>query len=251
MNKFSAILVDDEPDAIESLSILLECYCPEITIVGTANCVDDALIEIEKHRPDVVFLDIEMPEKTGFDLFKETNKEFKTIFVTAYDEFAIKAFEVSAVDYLLKPIKISRLKKAVNKLATKSVDKKNIETLTENIQNLEITKVMVANNSNYEIIRINDIICIEAKGAYSIIHFIHQNHLETHISTKPLRYFDDLTTNNKKFYRTHRSWLVNIDKIASFDRNSGIIITEHNKQVFLTKNRIKEFLPLLHKKYHF
>lgn len=245
LNNLTAILVDDEPNAIENLTILLKEYCNNITIVSTANCVDDAVVEIEKHNPDVIFLDIEMPQKTGFELFKETEKKFQTIFVTAYDEYAIKAFDVSAVDYLLKPINITRLKKAVDKLSSNPNNTTNIATLEENIKNQEITKITIANNHNYDIIKVNNIICIEAKGAYSIINFVSNKHLVNHISSKPLRYFDDLLNNNKKFFRTHRSWLVNTDSIISFDKKSAIITTEHNFKIPVTKKKIKDFLPYL------
>src|SRR3989338_4013155 len=119
--KLKAILIDDEESARNVLSNLMARFCPEVNILQTCANVTEAIDAINTHQPDVVFLDIEMPNYSGFELvnfFEKVN--FEIVFVTAYDKYAIKAFEVSAVDYLLKPIEIDRLKQAVERLITKT-----------------------------------------------------------------------------------------------------------------------------------
>jgi two-component system LytT family response regulator len=125
MNKISAILVDDEINARENLRILLNNFCSNINVLGEARNVDEAVLAIRKYQPQIVFLDIEMPQKNGFQLLEEFDEiNFHVIFVTAYDGYAIKAFQVTAVDYLLKPIDVSLLEKAIKK-AEKYIEKKH------------------------------------------------------------------------------------------------------------------------------
>lgn len=243
-NNITAILVDDEPKAIINLSFLLKKHCPNVTIVATCNSVDEAVIEIEKHQPDVVFLDIEMPEKSGFELFNETNQQFQTIFVTAYDEFAIKAFEVSATDYLLKPIEIKRLKTAVSKLKNIKTSSQ-ISVLKQNIDSSEINQIIIPYKDVQLIVKIDDIICFEANAAYCYIYFEDDNHLKTHIYSKSLRYFYELLSSNTSFFRTHRSWFINLKKVQSFSKKENTITLKHNISVALSKTKVKEFVELV------
>ena len=147
-NILKVLLIDDQQDAIDNMEYLLSNYCNDITIVGTANHVDQAIKLVVEKKPDIVFLDIEMPEKSGFSLLKELPEvNFALIFVTAYDQYAIKAFEVSAIDYLLKPVEIERLQEAVKRAkeasAKKNINAVNIKSLSKQIQEGEITQISV------------------------------------------------------------------------------------------------------------
>lgn len=243
-NNITAILVDDEPKAIHNLYFLLGAHCPNVSVVATCNSVDEAIVEITKYKPDLVFLDIEMPEKSGFELFENTNETFQTIFVTAYDEYALKAFEVSAIDYLLKPIEIARLKKAVAKLNGENNQSK-ITTLQENINASEITQIVIPYKDTQLIVKVNDIICFEANASYCIIHCEINGVLKSYMYSKSLRYFYELLSSNLSFYRTHRSWFINIKKVESFSKKNNIVSLQHHLEALLSKNKIKEFQALL------
>jgi len=228
--KLKAILVDDEESARNVLSNLLLRFCPQIEIVDKCTNVLDAVESIKKNQPDVVFLDIEMPNYAGYEIvsfFEEVT--FEIIFVTAYDKYAIKAFEISAVDYLLKPIEIDRLKQAVEKLLIKKSlfkPNKNYNALKTNLESDTITKIVVRKNDGQEIVAIEDIIAIEAQEAYSCIHTIYDNYL----MSKNLKHFETIFEQNKMFFRSHKSWLINLKKVTSFSKtkleielNKGIV----------------------------
>lgn len=239
--KIKAILVDDEESARNVLSNLITRFCPQLEIVQTCNNVITAVEEIKKHQPDVVFLDIEMPNYAGYELvsfFEEVN--FEIIFVTAYDKYAIKAFEISAVDYLLKPIEIDRLKQAVERLITKTNLKnssKNFAALKENLKSDVVSKIVVRKNDGQEIVAINDIIAIEAQEAYSSI-FTNNG---AFLMSKNLKHFETLLENNTQFFRSHKSWIINLKKVQSFSKSTSEIQLESGLLAKLSKYKIAEF----------
>jgi two-component system LytT family response regulator len=240
-NKIKAILVDDEESARNVLTNLLTRFCPQIEIVQTCSNVMSAVEEIKKLQPDVVFLDIEMPNYAGYELvsfFEEVN--FEIIFVTAYDKYAIKAFEISAVDYLLKPIEIDRLKQAVERLITKTNLKnssKNLTALKENLKSDVVSKIVVRKNDGQEIVAIDDIIAIEAQEAYSSIFTNNGNFL----MSKNLKHFETLLENNTHFFRSHKSWIINLKKVQSFSKSTSEIQLESGLLAKLSKYKIAEF----------
>lgn len=239
-----ALLVDDELSAINNLSFLLGKYCPNIEIVATANNIDEAVLVLSKTEVDVVFLDIEMPEKSGFELFEETPQQFQTIFVTAYDEYAVKAFEVSAVDYLLKPIEVQRLQKAVTKLNNKQAQQLNINTLQHNLTK-NIEQIIIPYKDIQLMIKLENIICFEANQSYCVIHCIEDGTYKNYIYSKSLKYFNDLLSTNPTFYRSHRSWLINLKKIISFSKRNYLIVLENDIRAQISKYKIKEFNKLI------
>ena len=239
--KLKAILVDDEESARNVLSNLLLRFCPQIEVVDKCTNVLDAVESIKKNQPDVVFLDIEMPNYAGYELvsfFEDVT--FEIIFVTAYDKYAIKAFEISAVDYLLKPIEIDRLKQAIEKLITKKSlfnSTKNYNTLKTNLESDIITKIVVRKNDGQEIVTIEDIIAIEAQEAYSCIHTKSGNYL----MSKNLKHFETLLENNFNFFRSHKSWIINFKKVQSFSKSTFEIQLEKGLSAKLSKYKIAEF----------
>ncbi|MDG1477792.1 MAG: LytTR family DNA-binding domain-containing protein [Vicingaceae bacterium] len=236
--KISAIVADDEESARNVLSNLINRFCPEINIISTCANVEEAAEVIKKHQPDVVFLDIEMPNYAGYELvafFEEVN--FDIIFVTAYDQYAIKAFELSAVDYLLKPVEIDRLKEAVKKLVNKTehqISHLNYKTLTENLKSESAAKIMVRHQGNQEMINLEDIITIEAKESYSCIHTAKGKFLVS----KNLKYYEMLFDQNNSFFRTHKSWIINLNHMITFSKTKLEI--ELNNKIFAKLSRYRK-----------
>lgn len=224
MNKIKAIIVDDELKARENLRYLIKDYCPNLEIISEVSNVDDAIIAINEHAPNVVFLDIEMPQKNGFQLLEAFNKiNFQVVFVTAYDTYAIKAFEVAALDYLLKPIDINRLKEVAQKINTIIVQEsdKRLQLLKENKKVLK--KIAIPYKRDYIILAINDIICIEADRMYSILYLKNK---KKYVTAKSLSYYQSLLSENNQFVRTHRSWVINTNYDISYSKSKKILLIE-------------------------
>lgn len=242
MNNIKAILVDDEQKAINSLSILLEDFCKNVSIVGTARSVDMAVPLIESKKPDLVFLDIEMSKKSGFELFKETKQNFQTIFVTAYNEYAVKAFEVSAIDYLLKPIHIERLQNAVKKVS-KQLENKNlhIETLQKNLSEKTIKQIHIPYKNIYKILDTENIMAINAQNAYSEIYYQEKNTIIKFLYSKNLSYFESLFDEDTRFFRTHRSWMVNLNFVKSFSKINYTAQLTNDITAKITQKKMSEF----------
>lgn len=239
--KLKAIIVDDEESARNVLTNLLTRFCPSIEIIKKCSNVLEAVDAIKEITPDVVFLDIEMPNYAGYELvsfFDEVN--FDIIFVTAYDKFALKAFEISAIDYLLKPVEIDRLKLAVEKLESLRELKnnaKNLEALKENLKKETLTKIIVRTNGDQEIVDVANIIAIEAQEAYSCIHTTTGKYM----MSKNLKHYESLFADNKSFFRTHKSWLINLDHLKSFSKSKFEIELQSGIIAKLSKYRIAEF----------
>lgn len=243
--KIKAILIDDEESARNVLSNLMARFCPEVNILQTCANVTEAIDAINTHQPDVVFLDIEMPNYSGFELvnfFEEVN--FEIVFVTAYDKYAIKAFEVSAVDYLLKPIEIERLKSAVEKVKQRvHLKSNNYQALSDNLKNEQLTKLVVRKNDSQEIVAIEDIIAIEAQEAYSSIY----TENGTFLMSKNLKHFETLLENNTDFFRSHKSWIINLKKVESFSKSTSEIQLKSGLVAKLSKYKIAEFEEVIMK----
>lgn len=245
MEKIKALLVDDEQKAINNLTILLDEFCKNVQVIGTARSVDEAVSLIEHQKPDVVFLDIEMPEKSGFDLFKETNEQFQTIFVTAYNEYAVKAFEVSAVDYLLKPVNINRLQQAVNKIQKKQFGNiANIKSLHENLSTNKLKQISVPYKDVYKNLIIDNIVCIEAKTAYSKIYYSKNNQIKEFLYSKNLTYFEKILADNTIFFRTHRSWIVNGNEVQHFSKKE-LTVTIGGFTIPISRRKATDFFQFL------
>jgi len=170
-----SIIIDDEPSAIETLSGLLAQHCPLIKIAGHANSVESGVTAVKAHQPQLIFLDVEMPPLTGFDLLDQLSPfKFDVIFTTAYDEYAIKAFRFSAIDYLLKPISISELQGAVNKVASKTalVDAPRLEVLKNNLKNdISLRQITLPTSKGYVFEDVKNIIRCEADDNYTKFYF--------------------------------------------------------------------------------
>jgi two-component system LytT family response regulator len=246
MNNIKAILIDDEERARNTLSSLLLNYCPEVNILATCSNVPDGVLAINKHKPDVVFLDIEMPDYNGFELlgfFREI--DFDIIFVTAYSEYAIKAFEISAVDYILKPIDIDQLKNSVEKLKQKKLHsqmQEQIELLKESYKGDDIRKIALSMSNGLTFVEIADIVLLEADGAYTTFYLKDGQKI---VVSKKLKFYEDILSNRSYFFRTHRSYFINVNFIKTYSRSENAILMENSFSVTISRDRKQEFETLL------
>ncbi|PKV50326.1 LytTR family two component transcriptional regulator [Aquimarina sp. MAR_2010_214] len=242
MNVIKAILVDDEQRARNVLSNLIKRCDLNIDILAQCSCLEDAVEEIKKLQPDVVFLDVQMPNYAGYEIanfFEEMN--FEIIFVTAFDEYAIKAFELSAIDYLVKPIDRKRLIAAVEKLQSKIEKQKKIEdyrTLLNSIKEKEFKQIILPELGNRRIIAINTIIAIEADGSYSKIYTTENKPVTT---SKNLKYFENLLPDDASFFRSHRTWVINLKYIEVINKSSLTITLVQNITAKISRTRFSSF----------
>jgi two-component system LytT family response regulator len=222
--QLSCLLVDDEWHARELLKTLLNENCNEVTIIGEAESVSDAIEKIKELKPDLVFLDIKLKNKTAFDLLdaiEETN--FQTIFTTAYSEYAIKAFDYFAVHYLLKPINIEHLEIAVKRALNRynNNEHNDHKQLSKDFKEIEEQKIALPSRSGDEFVYIKDILCCTASGSYTEITFKKGKNV---LISKPLGYFEKKLSPTL-FIRTHKKYLVNLLEVVSMERGRTPILT--------------------------
>lgn len=233
-----AVIVDDEQRARDVLKNLLTEFCNDVEVMECCHDVPSAVIAINKHQPDVVFLDIEMPNYSGFELFsffQEIN--FHVVFATAYSQYAIKAFEVSAIDYLLKPIDIDKLEVAVEKVRNLKENKtlnKRLDTLQTNISNSKISRVALPITEGLVFIEVEDIVSLEADGSYTSVSL---NNGKKMLICKKLKYFDQLLDDTLQFFRVHRSSIVNINYIEHYSRNDSFLRMDNKSIVKIARNK--------------
>jgi two-component system, LytTR family, response regulator len=231
-----SIIIDDEPNNIQNLQSILRAYCNEVTVVGVAYNADEGILAIKTHRPALLFLDIQMPGKSGFDVLKAFDQiNFEIIFITAYDNYGIQAIKFSALDYLLKPINISELQAAVEKAKQKIIAKQkdnNIDNLLEylRLNNKEVPKIALPTQQEIRYVSVNDIMHCEASNNYTTFYL--QNG-EQILVCKTLKEFAELLK-PYRFIRTHQSHLVNLHFVKSLLKEDGGILLLNDK----TKIRI-------------
>lgn len=240
----NAIIVDDEEKSRITLRNFLTRYCPDISLADEADGVDSGLKSIRKHQPDVVFLDVEMNDGTGFDLLNLLKPvAFKVIFITAFDSYALKAFNFSAVDYLLKPLDPTRLVEAVNKLKladTNDLLHKKLEALLENKVSLE--KIALPETDGLVMIRIKEIIRCESESNYTRFYL---KSGKTHLSTKTLKEYDEMLT-GMNFCRIHKSHLININFVSRYIKGEGgTVIMEDCTELEVARRRKDDLLQML------
>jgi two-component system LytT family response regulator len=239
------LIIDDEQSARDSLVTSIQNYCDGVSIVGLGKNVAEAVDLIYRFSPDIVFLDIEMPMGNGFTLFEKIkNPTFETIFTTAYEEYAIKAFRVSALDYLTKPIDFRELQEAILKFKQKQkveLREQRIELLIENMSNrpTEFNKVVIPDVDGFSLVNSSEILYCQADGSYTHIHFL--NGKKT-TSSKLLKHFEDLLP-VETFFRIHKSYLVNLNLIKRYSKLDGNqLILENNVILDISDRQKKPFL---------
>lgn len=214
-----AILIDDEPKGRNLLQQLLQPI-PQIDVVAVAGNAEEGLKKIDQYRPDVVFLDIEMPGQSGFDLLRECrNIDFKIVFVSAHNHYSLKAIKFHAFDYLLKPVDIDELHQTIQKLiqSTRLPDQQIMESLLQTPYNKSFTRIAIASLNSIELIDHDQIIYFEARGNATCVHLANQSTL---IASKTLKDFETLLSDHF-FYRIHHSYLINLQHVTKYIKGEG------------------------------
>lgn len=243
--EITAIIIDDEESARDVLENLLLRFCPEVKLLGKCTNVSSAVSLIKDVKPQLVFLDIEMPNYAGYEIvnfFQEI--DFKIIFVTAYDNYAIRAFEIAAVDYLLKPVSIDRLKEAVNRVKEivgneQYNDQMNV--LEQTLKSEVPDKMVLTDKGMQYVVPIKDIIAIEAQEAYCSIH----TEKKVFLMSKNLKHFEQVLDAEADFFRVHKSWMINVKQMISYSKTDLSILMKNGVVAKLSKYRKAEFEHIL------
>ena len=241
MKQIRSILVDDEPRGLTSMTKLLQLNCPEVEVIGCCADTEEARKQIKSQSPDLIFLDIAMPGKNGFDFLKELDEiNFEIIFVTAYNHFMSQAFHYSAVDYLLKPVEDELLVDAVQR-AGKRIEQKeksnNVETFLHNVKHLgnsQKLKLCIHSVKGFQVIEIKDIIYCEASSNYTNFHMTNRSLI---CASKPIHEYESLLEDSQ-FVRIHKSYLVNVEFIKEYVRGEGgSVILEGGQEVEVSRRK--------------
>jgi two-component system LytT family response regulator len=238
--QLSCYMVDDEPKAIETLSLLIKKYCPALHIVDSATSVQDGLAYLNDNTVDILFLDIKMQQETGFDLLRQLTNNFPhIIFVTAHDEYGIQAIKFSATDYLLKPVNAEELIAAVHKVTVKKqTEKQQVEMLLESYQqqNNHLQKrIALADQNEIRYVLIDNIICCKSDNSYTTFYITNIN--TPIIVSTPLSEYENILS-PYGFKRVHQSWLINKARVSSYKKeDGGFLLMENNQSVPISRQR--------------
>lgn len=218
MKKYHALILDDEQSNRTLLRHMLSSHCPKIGTIYEAGSVAEAEKRFHENEIDVVFLDVEMPGENGFDLLKKLKQiDFKIIFVTAYDAYALRAIKYSALDYLLKPLDQTELVEAVNKLETSLSQNDQIDLLTYNLQNGNNKRVALTTQAEVLFVEVSHIIRLQAEANYTKIYLTDEAPI---LLSGNIGHYEKLL-NDQRFYRSHQSHLVNLDHVKKYVKSEG------------------------------
>ncbi|HEY6063509.1 MAG TPA: LytTR family DNA-binding domain-containing protein [Chitinophagaceae bacterium] len=247
MEKLKTILVDDERSSLQNLEQKLTEFCPDISIIATAEKPEEAILLIRQHKPDVIFLDIEMPRMSGLRMLEQlTDYSGEIIFTTAYNHYAVDAIRISAFDYLVKPVSITELQNAIARLVRykQSETKERLDILRQSLSESKSQedKIAVPTGEGIEFIRIKNIIHIESSSNYSKIFLAEGKNM---LVTKLLKDFEDMLL-PYKFYRVHNSHLINLSYIKKYIRgDGGQVVMQDDTYIDVARRKKEEFLRLI------
>lgn len=246
-NQIATVIIDDEPDAVSFIHSIIKEYCNNLIVVGTAHSVEEGIEVIEKNQPQLVLLDVEMPDGTGFNLLEKLPQlDFHVVFITAYNHYAIQAIKFSAIDYILKPINIKEFLEAIRKVSglqnkTQTLSR-HFNTLIENLNASRPGKIGLPQSDGIEFIETRQIIRIKAEGSYSCIHLDDNREI---LISKNLGEFQELLM-DRLFFRPHNSHLINLKFVKKYVKSDGgYIIMSNNDNVPVSKSKKDSFLKLM------
>ena len=244
-----AVIIDDEEDSRKILANYLTKYCPDVQVCGFGESVATGKEAIQKYTPDIVFLDIEMPYGNGFDLLDSIDDiTFETVFVTAFGNYAIQALNQRAAYYLLKPINIDELIKAVEKIKKERTEvnyTRHTNILLDNIRTPVNQKIMLPTMEGFEIVTINTILYCEAADNFT--RFYLDNNGTSLLICKTLKYFEEILKDHR-FLRIHRSYLINPDFVIRYTKGKGGTVTmKNNKELEMSAEKKQQFLAMFEK----
>ena len=244
----NAVIIEDEERSRIVLQNLLETYCPDIHVVAFSDSVREGVKLIREHDPEILFLDVQLIDGTGFDIL-EKSPDFQgaVVFTTAFDQYALKAFKFSAIDYLLKPIDIEELKSAVAKATSISDRELHGQKITHLLSNLKRKPddqpvLLVSTMEAIEFIRIQDIVRCEAQGAYCMIHNKEKRSL---LASKVIKEFEFLLR-EYSFFRIHQSHLVNLAEVDKYVKAHSSVMMRDGTELQVARSRKEEFLRAMH-----
>jgi len=242
-----SIIVDDEQQCVDTLSILLNDFCDGVEVVGTAHNVKSAYELILKKRPDIVFLDVEMPYASGFTLFEYFDNDifFETIFTTAHDQYALKAFKFSALDYLLKPVRVRDLRDALGRVRKKKESallQRKYETFKSNMESKRFEKIALPVKEGFLFVEVENIVRCQADANYTIVFLKSAKKI---LVSRTLKEFEEILT-EANFFRTHKSHLVNLAFVRKFIRSKvSLLEMEDGSSVEVATRRRDKLLRRL------
>ena len=247
MSTIKAVIIEDEMHSRNTLKNLLNEFCSEVEILGEAESVSEAVKLVTETKPDILFLDIELRTGTGFDVLKQlSNYNFEVIFTTAFDQYAIKAVKFSSLDYLLKPIDIEELQKAVEKarqIKNQEVYRKQLETLMHNLKQRKssFSKICLATSDGFEFVGVNDILYCKAEGSYTKFVLTNNNLLVS----KHLKEYESMLL-EQDFMRVHNSYLINLKEVKRFVKtDGGYIVMSNDDVVSISRSKKQDFIEVM------
>ncbi len=248
MEKIKAILIDDELSSLQNLHQKIQEFCPDLQVIAMAQKPEEAMLLIKHHKPDVIFLDIEMPKMSGFRMLEELGEcDFEIIFTTAYNHYAIDAIRISAFDYLMKPIAIKELQVSVDRLSKMrsfSQTREKIDILKNSMseKKSQEDKIAIPTSEGLEFIPIKNILHIESSSNYCKIFFTESKSL---LVTKLLKDFEDMLQ-PYHFYRIHNSHLINLNYIQKYVKaNGGQVMMKDGTVIDVARRKKEEFLKMI------
>ena len=239
--EIKAIIVDDESDNRSVLRNLLKMFCPQIKLVGEAENIDEAYNVIQDHKPDVVFLDIQMPGGNGFNLLKKFKEiPFEVVFVTGYDKYALEAIQLSALHYLMKPIEVGELQEAVKRIEN-SIKSKDmllqLENVQQNLEGLE-KRIVIHDNNQVVFLPLQDITHLEGEGKYTLIY----TNTKKYTSSKNLGEYEEMLKSSSQFLRISKSCIVNLNCVTNYSKGEPCMLTVNEKHIYDISRRKKHEL---------
>ncbi|MCF8238566.1 MAG: LytTR family DNA-binding domain-containing protein [Saprospiraceae bacterium] len=240
-------IIDDEKKAREATRKLLQLYCPYVVVIGEAEDIQSGINLIQDHKPDVVLLDIKLRNGTGFNILEKfLNPTFKVIFITAYNEFALKAFKYSALDYVLKPLDPDELSRAIEKCRERiSTDsfQKQFDVFASHFQPFAMKKrIALRTEESMHVVEIAHIIHCVADKNYTTVHLIDNKEV---LVSRPLKEFDEML-NSMDFFRIHQSHLINLDHLLRFEkRDGGFVVMKEGVTLPVASRKKAELIAIL------
>ncbi len=234
------LIVEDTKLNREVILNFIHNYTPSLDVVGEANSVEMALKEIKSKKPELVFLDVELGDGTAFDILDEVDEvNFHIIFVTAYNHYALEAFKVNAIDYLLKPLNIEEFIMAVKKVEMKElIQQNNLNSLKEQFSNKSTDLISVSTRSGFESININSLIRCQADGKYTLCFLDNDRKI---LSSKNLKEFE-VMLGEKSFFRVHHGHLINLNRVISFNRADSLVELDNGESIPISQRKKKAFI---------
>ncbi|WP_425389927.1 LytR/AlgR family response regulator transcription factor [Ekhidna sp.] len=244
-----AVIIDDEEKAKRLLRVLVEDNCPQIKELKEASNLPEGVRLINEFQPQIVFLDIEMPGYSGIqllDFFAPSQINFEIIFTTAYSEYAIKAFQLNAIDYLLKPLRDEQVAQAVEKACVhhgKSQVSERLEELRNTLKSSNIRKIGLPVADGVLFVKFDDIVLLKADRMYTEVHLTDKDPI---LVSKPMKFFEDMLMDAKEFYRPHRSFIINLRFIKQYvTQDGGYIIMDNDENVSISRDKKDELFKVM------